>query len=265
MPKVLDPIKNSVKGITDLWKDDVPDDYLEDEEMSLLQHLEEIRSRIVKMAIALVMATAFAAIFATAIINLAKSPAPPSVQWIFIDPTENFVTYFKVAIMTGIGIATPIFLWQIIRFVSPGLTRREKRLLFSMLPLVLFFFLLGAGFGYYVTLPFALRYLLTFGTDFASAAIRISSYITFVLTILLWMGISFELPVIVYVLAALRIVTPQRLAGFRKYAILLFFVLAAVITPTPDPLNQAFVALPMIVLYEFGILMARTIKPPPPT
>jgi sec-independent protein translocase protein TatC len=185
------------------------------------------------------------------------------VQWIFIDPTENFVTYFKVAIMVGIGLASPIFLWQIIGFVSPGLTKREKRLLFSMLPLVGFFFLLGAAFGYFVTLPFALRYLLTFGTDFAKAAIRISSYISFVLTILFWMGLSFEMPVIIYVLAALRIVTPRRLAGFRKYAILIIFVISAIITPTPDPLNQTFVAVPMIVLYEVGILMARTIKLPP--
>jgi sec-independent protein translocase protein TatC len=262
VPKLLDPIKNSVKGITDLWRDDLPDDFIEDEEMSLLQHLEEIRSRIVRMAIALVLATVVGAALAWTIIALAQHQAPLSVEYIFTDPTESFVTYFKVAIVTGAGLATPIFLWQVIGFVAPGLTRREKRLLFSMLPLVLFFFLLGASFGYLVTLPFALRYLLTFGTEVAKATIKISSYVSFVLTILFWMGLSFELPVIVYVLAALRIVTPRRLVSFRKYAILIFFVIAAIITPTPDPLNQAFVAVPMIVLYEVGILMARTIRQP---
>lgn len=260
MPRLLDPITHSVKSIRDLWKSDQADDYIEDEEMSLLQHLEEMRSRIVKMALGLVLTTVVGLLLANSIILAIKAPAPSSVQWIFIDPTENFVTYFQVGLTTGAGLASPIFLWQIIGFAAPGLTRREKRLLFSMLPLVGFFFIAGASFGYFVTLPFALSYLLTFGTNLAGASIRISSYVGFVLTILFWMGLSFELPVIVYVLAALRIVTPKRLVAFRKYAILIFFVLAAVITPTPDPLNQSLVAAPMIVLYEVGILMARTIR-----
>jgi sec-independent protein translocase protein TatC len=262
VPKVIEPIKNSVKSITDLWKSDLPDDYIEDEEMSLLQHLEEIRSRIVKMAVALVVMTAVGWLLTPTILTLIKATGPANVEWLAIEPTENIVTWFKVAIVTGIGLATPVLLWQIIGFVAPGLTRREKRLLFSMLPLVLFFFLLGSSFGYLVTLPFALRFLLGFGTEFATAAPTISKMVTFVLTILFWMGISFELPVVVYVLAALRIVTPRRLVSFRKYAILIFFVIAAIITPTPDPLNQTFVAAPMIVLYEVGILMARTIKQP---
>ena len=265
MPKLLDPIKRNVKSITDLWSGDQPDDYLEDEEMSLLQHLEELRNRIVKMAIGLVLTTVVGLVFATQLIEIIKNPAPAGVQFIALEATENFVTYFKVGLTVGAGLATPVFLWQVIGFVAPGLTRREKRLLFSMLPLVLFFFAAGATFGYFVTLPFALRYLLTFGTEFATPTMQISKYITFVLTILFAMGVSFELPVVVYVLAALRIVTPRRLVKFRKYAILIFFVVAAVITPTPDPLNQTFVAAPMIVLYEVGILMARTIKPPPQT
>ncbi len=262
MPKLLDPIKRNVKSITDLWTGDQPDDYIEDEEMSLLQHLEELRNRIVKMAMGLVVTTVVGLVFSIQIIELIKRPAPAGVEFIFLQPTENFVTYFKVGLTVGAGLATPIFLWQIIGFIAPGLTRREKRLLFSMLPLVLFFFVAGATFGYFVTLPFALRYLLSFGTQFATPTMQISTYITFVLTILFAMGVSFELPVVVYVLAALRIVTPRKLARFRKYAILIFFVVAAIITPTPDPLNQTFVAAPMIVLYEIGILMARTIKEP---
>lgn len=262
MPKLLDPITNSVKSITDLWKPDQADDYLDDEEMSLLQHLEELRSRIIKMALGLVVMTVIGWLLTPSILTAIESRAPDNVVFQSIEPTETFVTFFQMAITAGAGLASPIFLWQIIGFAAPGMTRREKRLLFSMLPLVAFFFLAGASFGYFVTLPFALNYLLNFGIEFAVPTQRISAYVDFVRTILFWMGLAFELPVIVYVLAALRIVTPRRLVSFRKYAILIFFVLAAVITPTPDPLNQTLVAAPMIVLYEVGILLARTIKQP---
>jgi sec-independent protein translocase protein TatC len=262
VPKLLSPIADSVRSITGLWKNDQPDDYTEDEEMSLLQHLEELRSRIVKMAVALVLTTVVGWVLTPQILTLIKAAGPPNVEWLAIEPTENLVTWFKVALMAGIGLATPILLWQVIGYVAPGLTRREKRLLFSMLPLVLFFFVAGASFGYFVTLPFALSFLLGFGAEFATSAPAISKIVAFVLTIVFWMGISFELPVVVYVLAALRIVTPARLVKFRRFAILIFFILAAIITPTPDPLNQTLVAAPMIVLYEVGILMARTIKQP---
>ncbi len=254
MANVIGSVVDSVK---DLLRNDLPEDEIQDEEMTILEHLEELRSRIVKMAIALLVGTAIGLVFTPRILEFLKHAAPAGTNLIFIEVTEMFVTYFKVALLVGTGIAAPVLLYQIIRFITPGLTRREKRLLFSMLPLVAFFFFLGATFGYVVTLPFALRYLLGLFPEVAVPQIRIGNYIGFVTTILFWMGVSFELPVVQFVLAKLRIVTARRMSSFRKYAILIFFVIAAIITPTPDPLNQTLVAAPMIVLYEVGILMAR--------
>lgn len=249
-------VESVVGPVKDLFRSDLPDDEIEDEEMSILEHLEELRSRIIKIAIAILVTTSLGLVVTPRIIEFFKVAAPAGTNLYFVEITEMFVTYFKVALLAGASLSLPVILWHVIRFVAPGLTRREKRLLFSMLPLVGLFFVAGASFGYLVTLPFALKYLLTF-SDVAQPLIRIGNFIGFVTTILFWMGISFELPVVILTLAKLRLVTPQRLASYRKYAILIFFVVAAIITPTPDPLNQTLVAGPMIVLYELGILMAR--------
>lgn len=250
-------VDSVVESVRDLLRTDLPDDEIQDEEMTILEHLEELRSRLIKMAAAVAVATVIALIFTPRVLLILKAAGPADMRLTFIDVTEMFVTYFKVALFLGIGLGMPVIVYQVIRFVAPALTRREKRLLLSILPFVTLFFFVGALFGYFVTLPFALRYLLGLFPDVAEADIRISNYVGFVTTILFWMGISFELPVVVYALAKVRVVTPQRLVSFRKYAILLFFVIAAIITPTPDPLNQTLVAVPLIVLYEVGIIMAR--------
>jgi len=254
---VVKLVDSVVESVRDLLRNDLPDDEIEDEEMTILEHLEELRSRIIVMAVALLITTAISLIFTPRLFDILKAPAPEGTRLIYIEVTEMFITYFKVALAAGFGLAMPVVVYQTIRFVAPGLTRREKRLLFRMLPLVLIFFVLGALFGYFVTLPFALRYLLGLFPEFATPQIRVDNFIGFVTTILFWMGISFELPVVIYVISKIGLVTPRKLASLRKYAILVFFIIAAIITPTPDPLNQTLVAAPMIVLYEVGILMAR--------
>lgn len=257
MANLVKPVVESVNSLRNILRTDLPADEILDEEMSILDHLEELRRRVVKMALAIVATTVFSLIFTPQIFVFLKAPAPPGTQLIFIEVTEMFLTYFNVALMTGAGLAMPIFLWQIIGYIAPGLTRGEKRLLLMMLPLLTLFFFFGALFGYYVTLPFALSYLLNLFPEIAQAQIRLGDYIGFVTTILFWMGLVFELPVIIYVLSKVGVVTPTKLASIRKYAILAAFVIAAIITPTPDPLNQCLVAVPLIVLYEVGILMAR--------
>jgi sec-independent protein translocase protein TatC len=254
--RAFNPLK-PIQGIVRLWTSDKPDDFSDDKEMTLLEHLEELRNRFLVATIAIVVTTVVGMLAAPQVIEILKIPGPENLKLQAVEVTETFVTFFKVALLSGIGLAMPVLVYQLIRFVAPAMTRKEKRLLVSMLPFVTFFFFLGTVFGYFVTLPFALAFLLGFGVSMAEPIIRIGNYITFVLTILFWMGVSFELPVVIYVLAKLGLVTPKRLAGFRKYAILIFFIVAAIITPTPDPLNQTLVALPMIVLYEVGILMAR--------
>ena len=254
MAKILD---RATAGIRDFWSDESLNETENEKEMTLLEHLEELRSRFIKAGAALLVMTMFALIFTPRFLDILKAPAPPGTTLIFIEVTEMFLTYFHVALMAGIGLASPWILYQVIAFISPGLTRREKRLLRIALPFVVIFFAFGVLFGYFITLRFALSYLLGLFPEFASPQIRIENFITFVTTVLFWMGISFEMPVIVYIIAKLGLITPDKLAANRKYAILLFFVIAAIITPTPDPLNQTLVAAPMIVLYEVGILIAR--------
>jgi sec-independent protein translocase protein TatC len=230
-------------------------------EMTLVEHLDELRSRLIRSVGALVVTTAIAFVFTPTLFQLLLVPAPEVIKregLIFIEPTEAFLTYFQVSLMTGIGLASPVILYQLLAFVLPGLTVRERRVLFRAAPAVLSFFVLGVGFGYFVTLPLALTYLIDFNIGgVVRPMIRVGDYLGFVTTILFWMGIAFETPVVIFVLSRLGILDPRRLGLYRKYAILVAFVLAAVITPTPDPLNQSLVAIPLWILYEIGILLSR--------
>ena len=256
MAKVFDPIK-TIKDFRDLWRSDLPEDYSEDEEMTLLEHLTELRNRFITMAVALLIGTVVGTVVATTVLELLKAVKPPDVIIIALTPTESFVVFFQTAFLVGVGLAMPVVAYQVLRFVTPALTRREKRVTFTMLPFTVVFFFSGAVFSYFVTLPFALAFLLNFNTSIAASTPSLSSYFSFCLTILGGMGLAFELPVVLYVLAKLGIVSVRRLSSFRRYWIVVAFVVAAIITPTPDPLNQTMVALPLIVLYEVGILMAR--------
>jgi sec-independent protein translocase protein TatC len=251
---VVDKLKDWVAG---------PPDVVEEEdyggpELTIVEHLVELRQRVTRMAIALVVGTIIGLIFFQQIFEWLKQPLPADLKnaLIYIEMTEMFTTYFKVAIFTGAAIAMPVFVWQIIGFVGPGLTRKERRIVFTLLPLVFFFFLAGVAFGYFVVLPFAVHYLLTFSQE-ATPQIRVGNYFGFVTSVLFWLGLAFQTPLVIYVLARVNLVTVQRLTKYRKYAILAVFIIAAAITPTPDPFNQTLVAIPLYLLYELGILFAR--------
>ena len=240
---------------------DQPEVEEEELQMTLVEHLDELRRRLVWSAGAMAVMTAIAFVFTPTLFQLLIVPAPDVIKregLIFIEPTEAFITYFQVSLMTGIGLASPVILYQILAFVLPALTRREKRLFISFMPLVVIFFCIGVAFGYFVTLRFALTYLIDFNIGgVLRPMIRVGDYLGFVTTILFWMGVSFETPIVIFFLAKTRIVNVRRLSSYRKYAILVAFVLAAVITPTPDPLNQSLVAIPLWILYEIGILLSR--------
>ena len=246
--------------VKDFVIDLTKDDELEEElggEMTIIEHLEELRSRIIKIGIAVVISTLIAFLFTPRIFEVLKLPLPTDVELHQIEVTESFVVFFKIALLSGALLSLPVALYQVIRFVAPGLTRKEKRYLFLMLPFVSLFFALGVLFGYFVLLPSALKFLLGNFAGIAEPTIRVSDYITFVLTILFWMGVGFQMPLVIFMLAKVRVLTPQRLASYRKYAMLCMFVIAAVITPTPDPLNQTLVAVPLYLLYEIGVVLAR--------
>jgi sec-independent protein translocase protein TatC len=253
---VVDRVKDWVSGGPDIAEEE---EEFGGPELTIVEHLIEFRQRLTKCALALALGTVIGLIFYQQVFDFLKHPAPLDYRdkFIVIEMTEMFTTYFKVAIMTGAAIAMPIFVYQVFGFVGPGLTRKERRLVLTMLPLVSVFFAFGVAFGYLVVLPFATNYLLNFGKDIANPQIRLGNYIGFVTTVLFWLGLAFETPLIIYILAKVHLVTVQRLARYRKYAILVVFIIAAAITPTPDPFNQTLVAIPLYLLYELGILFAR--------
>ncbi len=165
--------------------------------------------------------------------------------------------YMKVALVVGLILAMPVIVYQVIMFVAPGLTRQERRYLFVLLPWIMLSFLVGLAFAYFIFLPPALQFLFSFGSTIAKPQIRVGSYVDFVSSLLFWIGVVFEMPLVIFFLAKIGVVTPQALARWRKPAWVIAFVVAAVITPTFDPVNQTIVAVPVILLYEVGILLAR--------
>jgi sec-independent protein translocase protein TatC len=226
--------------------------------MTILQHLDELRKSLIRSVIAVAVATALSFVFWHQLMHLLIRPLP-GVQLIFIDLTEMIGTTFRVCLAAGIIIAVPYLTYEFIMFVSPALTGKEKKYVFMVLPWIGLMFAGGVLFSYFVLLPPALKFLGNFGSDIAIPQIRIGNYISIVTRLMLITGIIFELPVVTTLLSALGIVSSRWLASKRKWAILLAFVVAAIITPTFDPVNQSLVAVPLIVLYEMSIWLAKIV------
>lgn len=176
---------------------------------------------------------------------------------IFTKPTELFITTFMVDLYAGFGLAIPFIAYQFIAFLMPGLLPHEKRYVYMLLPGMAILFVLGVTFAYTLVLPVAIGFLFTFNLDIAQPLPSINDYINFVTTLTFWIGLTFETPLVIFFLAKLKLVKVEQLKRFRRFAVVGGFVLAAVITPTPDPLNQTIVALPIIILYEVGLFLAR--------
>ena len=230
--------------------------------MVLSEHLRELRRRVTRVVIALIVGTALAFLFHERLLLFLTHPAQefmgaPGGRPIFTDPTEFIGITMKVSLMAGLVLTLPVILYEAVMFIAPGLSPTERRYLFALLPASLLAFAAGGAFGYLVIFPPAFKFLLTFGSDVATAMIRIGPLVNLVLILLVWMGIVFELPLVLFFLTRIGVVTPRMLARYRRYALVLAFVLGALITPTVDPINQAFVAGPIIVLYEVGIWLSR--------
>lgn len=235
---------------------------MSDRELTLREHLQELRWRLLISVIALVIASAVSFTFFRQIINYLVLPArdlggDQGLQLIFTEVTELLTTSVKVSFVTGFVLAFPVILYQVIRFIAPGLTNKEKRILLLFLPGALLAFAGGVAFGYFVVTPPALRFLLTFGIDVATPMIRISNIVNVMIRLLFWMGLAFETPLVMYLLAQLGIVNAGTFARFRRFWLVIAFIMAAIITPTFDPVNQALVAGPLLVLYEVGVLLAK--------
>ncbi len=228
--------------------------------MGFLEHLDELRKRLLWSIAAIVVAFCLALYKAKLILDFLLQPLRALLgesRPVFIDLTEPFLLYMKVGFIASLFLSAPFVLYQVWAFISPGLYPRERR---YAVPFVLFatlFFLAGGAFGYYVGFPYATRFLLEIGRGGGfEPALRIGSLFTFLSRIILGMGLVFELPTVVYFLARLGLVTPRFLWRNFQYAILVIFILAAIITPTPDVVTQCIFAAPMIVLYLIGILVA---------
>ena len=229
------------------------------EGLTLREHLDELRKRLMYTVIFVAFAVVIAFLFRETIFEFLLEPGyggtgekPQAIEVL-----ETVSTVFKVVLMAGFIGALPFVLYEIIMFVSPGLTGRERFYLLMSLPGVLVAFAAGSAFGYYVLFPPAFEFLTGFGDEIATSDIRISSYINVMLSLIFWMGVVFQIPLVLFGLGRLGVVTPAILGRFRRFAIVLAFIAAAIITPTFDPVNQILVAVPIIILYEFGIVLAR--------
>ncbi|HQZ17698.1 MAG TPA: twin-arginine translocase subunit TatC [Vicinamibacteria bacterium] len=227
--------------------------------MSFLDHLEELRSRLLKSLIALAVGFGVAWGYHEEIFHFMVTPlkrANPTLELIATTPTEAIMLYMKMSFFVGIFIAAPFLLYQVWAFISPGLYTHEKG---YAIPFVMFgtaFFVTGAAFGHYYLFPVTLKFLGEFGGQDIKFMPRITEYYDFYSWFLLALGIVFQVPVIIFVLARIGLVTAGFLLRQFKWAVLLSFIVAAVVTPTPDIVTQTLLALPMVGLYLLGVVVA---------
>src|SRR3990170_6165722 len=243
---------------------EAPEGTAREKYLTLMEHLEELRYRLFMSALGVVLGLAVSAYFGERIIEFLKQPGEDTgkLRLQFIEPFEMFVTYFRVSLLGGLILGMPMIVYHGLRFVAPGLTPGERRWLYGTTAGAFALFLTGVAFAYYVALPPALDFLLDFGGgDLAEPNIRVGSYVDFVTRLLFWTGVAFETPLIVMYLARFGIVTAGQLLRWWRYAILAAFLIAAIVTPTIDPVTQSIVAGPIIVLYFLGIVLAVFVQP----
>jgi len=246
---------------------------LEDSKLPLTEHLSELRKRIL-ISLAFLL-TAFIVIFnySEALFNILSFPLKSEINFdltnpyihikektavslVFLAPAEAFWMHMKVSFVASFIFALPIIFYQIWKFISPGLLANEKKYLIPFLVSSTVLFLAGSLFCFVIVLPFAMTFLLGYKTGTLTPMISVGSYIDFCLKFILAFGAIFELPLVIIFLTKFGIVSPRSLAKNRKYAILVSFIVAAVLTPTPDAFNQVLMAVPIIILYEIGILLS---------
>jgi sec-independent protein translocase protein TatC len=224
--------------------------------MPITKHLRELRDRIAKSVIVLVATTVICFIFGEQLLDILLIPGR-GLELQAIELVENLAVYFKIALAGGIILAMPYLVYQLFAYISPALTRNEKSYIYRIVPFVTIMFLSGVAFAYFLALPPALSFLSEFLASKVDVNVRISDYINIVTRMILYVGLIFETPVIIMFLARMGLVTPEWLSKRRRLWIVVAFIVAAIITPTFDPINQTIIALPLIILLEMGILLAR--------
>ncbi|MCS7164493.1 MAG: twin-arginine translocase subunit TatC [Thermodesulfovibrio sp.] len=246
---------------------------MQEQKMSIIEHLSELRKRILVCLVALLIAFIFTFSFSDYIFRLllfpinytpqlslkegvvfVHDPKLQNTKLVFLGPAEAFWMNMKIALVTGFILTIPIIFYELWRFISPGLYPHEKKYVLPFVLTATALFLAGVTFCYLIVLPFAMDFLLNYKVgDFLMPMLSVGLYIDFLLKFLVAFGLVFELPILIVVATRMGLITPQTLKKYRRLAIVLAFVAAAIITPTPDAFNQTLMAVPMIILYEIGI------------
>jgi sec-independent protein translocase protein TatC len=252
-----DPVQYIPPEDDDLDRDD-PDG--SGGKMSFLEHLDELRKRLMWSVASIGLGFCVALFFIDRIFGFIMRPlaatVPAGGKLIYTEPTEAFMLQLKIAALAGVVIAAPLVMWQLWLFIAPGLYRREKRLAVPFVFFASVLFVTGAAFNHYVVFPTAFRFLGSFSTEYMQFLPRISPVFSLYAQLLLAFGLIFQMPVLVFTLARIGLVTAGFLWKNTKYAILIIFVLAAVITPTSDVVTQTLMAAPMVLLYIISIGIA---------
>ena len=222
---------------------------------ALLEHLDALRKHIFRMVLAMVIGTGISATFTPQIIEILSKPIGGINTLQAIDVTESVGVFMRVAIIAGFALALPYIAFELWLFAAPGLHARARRMGLLGIPLTLVFFIGGGSFAYFLLLPTALPFLLSFMGIHTIP--RVSSYVDFVTGLLFWIGIAFEFPLVIYVLSLMGLVKPKMLVKYWRIAIVVIAVLAAAITPTVDPVNMSLVMAPMILLYFLSIGLSQ--------
>jgi sec-independent protein translocase protein TatC len=229
------------------------------DKMTFLEHLDELRSRLVRSVIALCVGFAACWNFREQIFRFMTQPlrkAGFTEQFIFTGPAEALLLYMKMAFFVGIFVSSPYLLWEVWAFISPGLYKHEKLYAVPFILFGSFFFILGAAFGHYFLFPMTFQFLGGFGGPEIKFLPRIDDYWSFYSWFLLGLGLVFQIPVVIFVLARIGLVTPRFLLKGWKWAVVGSFVISAFVTPTPDAVTQTALAAPMIGLYLLGVGVA---------
>ncbi len=233
-------------------------------EMTFFEHLGELRKRIIYSITFIIIFFLVSWTFVDKIYYWLSIPVlqflPEGKKLAFTSLTEPFMMYIKLAFISGLFIASPFIFYQLWLFISPGLYKKEKKMVFPFVFFTTIFFLAGGAFGYFVVFPWACKFFLEIGEDF-TAILTINDYFSLAFRVLLGISVVFELPVLAFLLAKLGIISSRFLLKYFKYAVVMIFIIAAVITPTPDMVTQSIFAVPMLLLYLLSVLIAKVVGP----
>ncbi len=235
---------------------------LDQHEMSFIDHLEELRVRIVKAVLAVLVAAIGSAFFSDFLVKeVLMSPLlKVGLKAQVLTPYGIVLIYMQVVVTAAVIIAMPVILYQAWQFIAPGLMPSERKYAWWIVFFTTFCFLGGIVFGYFVLMPTALAFFAAFGTDTFALNVSVDNYISFMLSLILGAGLVFELPMISYFLSKIGLLTPQFMRKYRKHAIVAILIISALVTPTPDVLTQTLLAAPMILLYEVSIFISKIVQ-----